>query len=119
VSTALVYLDLPALTMRSVAQQHWVIMLLTHVGCACLRTVLEVGMEGLTELEWRTHFSLWAMAAAPLWVGIDMTKMPAAALQIFRELPVSTQQTAQVIVVNASSFHLPLTFPAMLGASCQ
>jgi hypothetical protein len=108
VSTALVYLDLPALTMRSVAQQHWVIMLLTHVGCACLRTVLEVGMEGLTELEWRTHFSLWAMAAAPLWVGIDMTKMP-----------VSTQQTAQVIVVNASSFHLPLTFPAMLGASCQ
>ena len=119
VSTALVYLDLPALSMRSVAQQHWVIMLLTHVGCACLRTVLEVGMEGLTELEWRTHFSLWAMAAAPLWVGIDMTKMPAAALQIFCELPVSTQQTAQVIVVHSSSFHLPLTVPAMLGASCQ
>jgi hypothetical protein len=42
-------------------------------------------MEGLSELEWRTHFSLWAMAAAPLWVGIDMLKMPEAALQIFSE----------------------------------
>jgi hypothetical protein len=42
-------------------------------------------MAGLSELEWRTHFSLWAMAAAPLWVGIDMMKMPETALQIFSE----------------------------------
>ena len=59
-------------------------------------TVLEVGMKGLSEMEWRTHFSLWAMAAAPLWVGIDMTKMPPAALQIFREY--AAQSTTTVLL---------------------
>ena len=30
--------------------------------------MLEVGMKGLSETEWRTHFSLWAMAAVILIV---------------------------------------------------
>ena len=50
--------------------------------------MLEVGMPGLSETEWQVHFSLWAMAAAPLWIGIDMTKMPAAALAIFKNADV-------------------------------
>ena len=40
-------------------------------------------MPGLSALEWQTHFSLWCMAAAPLWAGIDLTKMPESALEIF------------------------------------
>ena len=40
-------------------------------------------MPGLSTLEWQTHFSLWCMAAAPLWAGIDLTKMPESALEIF------------------------------------
>lgn len=36
--------------------------------------MLEVG-NGLTEVENRTHFSLWAMMAAPLMAGNDLRKM--------------------------------------------
>lgn len=39
-------------------------------------------MPGLTEDEWKTHFSLWAIAANPLWAGIDLTKAPQAAIDI-------------------------------------
>jgi len=39
--------------------------------------MLVVGMNGLTVNEWRTHFSLWAISAAPLWAGIDLTNMSA------------------------------------------
>merc|ERR1712176_453440 len=35
--------------------------------------MMVVGMEGLTETEWVSHFSLWCMSAAPLWIGIDLT----------------------------------------------
>lgn len=84
-----------------------------------VRTVLEVGMEGLSELEWRTHFSLWAMAAAPLWVGIDMTKMPEAALQIFCELSVcNTQPTASVQWLTVR-LDLQLVLRTMLGVPGQ
>ena len=70
-----------------------------------MRVVLEVGMKGLSELEWRTHFSLWAMAAAPLWVGIDMTKMPEAARQIFCE-SFQTARTGILIVIVSCALQL-------------
>ena len=35
--------------------------------------MMVVGMPGLTFNEWRTHFSLWAISAAPMWIGIDLT----------------------------------------------
>ena len=37
--------------------------------------MLEVGNGKLTEAENRTHFSMWAMLAAPLLAGNDLTKM--------------------------------------------
>jgi alpha-galactosidase len=37
--------------------------------------MLEVGNGGLTEEEYRSHFSLWAMMAAPLIAGNDLTNM--------------------------------------------
>jgi alpha-galactosidase len=39
--------------------------------------ILEVGNGGMTPDEERTHFSLWAMLAAPLIAGNDLTKMSA------------------------------------------
>lgn len=45
--------------------------------------MLVVGMPGLTPLEWQSHFSLWAISAAPLWAGIDLTRMPPEAQAIF------------------------------------
>jgi len=39
--------------------------------------MLEVGNGGMTATEYRTHFSLWCMLAAPLMAGNDLRAMPA------------------------------------------
>ncbi|WP_206739772.1 NPCBM/NEW2 domain-containing protein [Streptomyces lydicus] len=36
--------------------------------------MLEVGNGGMTDTEYRTHFSLWSMMAAPLLIGSDLRK---------------------------------------------
>jgi alpha-galactosidase len=38
--------------------------------------MLEVGNGGMTATEYRSHFSLWAILAAPLMAGNDLDKMP-------------------------------------------
>jgi alpha-galactosidase len=40
--------------------------------------MLEVGNGGLSDAEYRSHFSLWAMMAAPLIAGNDVANMDAA-----------------------------------------
>ncbi|UJR19661.1 hypothetical protein I4U23_022796 [Adineta vaga] len=42
--------------------------------------MLEVGNGGMTDAEYVTHFSLWAISKAPLIVGCDISKMSAATL---------------------------------------
>ena len=37
--------------------------------------MLEVGNGGMSTIEYRTHFSLWAISKAPLLIGCDITKM--------------------------------------------
>jgi hypothetical protein len=54
--------------------------------------VLEVGNGGMTDAEYVTHFSLWAISKAPLIIGCDITKMSAATL--------STLTNPEVIAVN-------------------
>ena len=44
--------------------------------------MLEIGNGGLSDVEYRAHFSLWAMMAAPLIAGNDVTKMSPATQQI-------------------------------------
>ncbi|HUZ47315.1 MAG TPA: glycoside hydrolase family 27 protein [Terriglobia bacterium] len=44
--------------------------------------MLEVGNGGMTEMEDRTHMSLWCMLAAPLIAGNDLTRMSPEALEI-------------------------------------
>ncbi len=44
--------------------------------------MLEVGNGGMTDTEYRTHFSLWAMLAAPLLAGNDLRSVPANTLAI-------------------------------------
>lgn len=39
--------------------------------------MLEVGNGGMSDIEYRTHFSLWAMMAAPLIAGNDVAAMDA------------------------------------------
>jgi alpha-galactosidase len=45
--------------------------------------MLEVGVPGLTALEARSHFSMWAISAAPLWAGADLTNMDAETLATY------------------------------------
>ena len=44
--------------------------------------ILMVGLGALTDTEYRTHFSIWSMAAAPLLAGNDLRNMDAATLKI-------------------------------------
>ncbi len=42
--------------------------------------MLEIGNGGMSTLEYRTHMSLWAMMAAPLFIGTDVRKLSREAL---------------------------------------
>lgn len=44
--------------------------------------MLEIGNGGMTDTEYRTHMSLWAMLAAPLLAGNDLREMTPATLEI-------------------------------------
>jgi alpha-galactosidase len=44
--------------------------------------MLEVGNGGMNAVEYRTHMSLWALLAAPLLAGNDLTKMSPETLSI-------------------------------------
>jgi len=44
--------------------------------------MLEIGNGGMTEDEYRTHMSLWALLAAPLLAGNDLSRMSPASLAI-------------------------------------
>jgi len=54
--------------------------------------MLEVGNGGMTDVEYRSHFSLWALSKAPLLIGCDVTKMSQAT--------VTTLTNPEVIAVN-------------------
>jgi alpha-galactosidase len=54
--------------------------------------MLEIGNGGMTDVEYRSHFSLWAMMAAPLIAGNDLVNMSAATK--------STLTNAEVIAVD-------------------
>jgi alpha-galactosidase len=44
--------------------------------------MLEVGNGGMTDVEYRTHFALWAMMAAPLLIGTDLRRATPATMAI-------------------------------------
>jgi alpha-galactosidase len=44
--------------------------------------MLEVGNGGMTDTEYRSHFSLWSVMAAPLLIGTDLRKASQATLDI-------------------------------------
>jgi alpha-galactosidase len=44
--------------------------------------MLEIGNGGMTDTEYKTHMSLWAMLAAPLLAGNDLRSMSPAILEI-------------------------------------
>lgn len=57
--------------------------------------VLEVGNGGMTDAEYMTHFSLWAISKAPLLIGCDVSKMSATTVKILKN--------SEIIAVNQDS----------------
>jgi len=57
--------------------------------------MLEVGNGGMTTVEYTSHFSLWALAKAPLLIGCDITKMAPDISNILKN--------TEVIAVNQDS----------------
>lgn len=60
--------------------------------------MLEVGNGAMTDVEYRSHFSLWAIMAAPLIAGNDVANMPPATREILtnREVIAVDQDTLGV-----------------------
>ncbi|MFC9392647.1 NPCBM/NEW2 domain-containing protein [Streptomyces sp. NPDC057027] len=50
--------------------------------------MLEVGNGGMTDTEYRTHFSLWSQMSAPLLIGSDLRTASAATLAILKNTDV-------------------------------
>ncbi len=50
--------------------------------------MLEVGNGGMTTEEYRSHFSLWAMMAAPLLIGADLRKVSPENFDVLRNTEV-------------------------------
>jgi len=44
--------------------------------------MLEIGNGGLTVVEEKTHFAMWAMAKAPLIIGTDLSTITQESLDI-------------------------------------
>jgi alpha-galactosidase len=44
--------------------------------------MLEIGNGGMTDVEYRTHMSLWSILGAPLLAGNDLRSMSSATLEI-------------------------------------
>ena len=61
--------------------------------------MLEVGNGGMTDTEMRTHFSMWAVMAAPLIAGNDLRNASAATLTILKN--------QALIEVNQDALGLP------------
>ncbi|WP_419993244.1 NPCBM/NEW2 domain-containing protein [Streptomyces boninensis] len=54
--------------------------------------MLEVGNGGMTDTEYRSHFSMWSIMAAPLLIGTDLRKADEATFEIL--------ENKEVIAVN-------------------
>jgi len=57
--------------------------------------MLEVGNGGMSEAEYRSHFSIWALAKAPLLIGCDVRAMSQQTMGIL--------SNSEVIAVNQDS----------------
>jgi len=69
--------------------------------------ILEVGNGGMTYDEYRTHFSLWALAKAPLLIGCDVRKKDPKTLEIL--------MNKEVIAVNQDKLGIQGTKVARSG----
>src|SRR5256712_386812 len=73
--------------------------------------MLEVGNGGMTDVEYRTHFDLWALMSAPLIAGNDVRGMTDATRTILTN--------PEVIAVDQDAFGFQANLAADLGNGLQ
>jgi alpha-galactosidase len=61
-------------SMLDIAKQNWALAQYAGPGHWNDPDMLEVGNGGMTDVEYRSHFSLWSIMAAPLLIGTDLRK---------------------------------------------
>lgn len=59
-------------SMLSIITQNATLAAAAHPGAWNDPDMLEVGNGGMTDTEYRTHFSMWSIMAAPLLIGTDL-----------------------------------------------
>jgi alpha-galactosidase len=81
--------------------------------------MLEVGNGGMTDTEYRSHFSLWSIMAAPLLIGADLRKANAATLAILTNTDVIAVDQDSLGIqgrqVSAANGHYVLAKPLANG----
>ncbi|HEY3502989.1 MAG TPA: NPCBM/NEW2 domain-containing protein [Actinocatenispora sp.] len=81
--------------------------------------MLEVGNGGMTDTEYRTHFGLWSMMAAPLLIGTDLRQATPATLAVLsnREVIALDQDSlgTQARPVSDSGGHVVFAKPLANG----
>ncbi len=69
-------------SMLNIAKKNWVLDAAAGPGHWNDPDMLEVGNGGMTDTEYRSHFGLWAIMAAPLLIGTDLRKASQATFDI-------------------------------------
>jgi len=69
-------------SMLKIFKENVVLDRYAHLGHWNDPDMLEVGNGGMTDVEYRSHFSLWSIMASPLLIGTDLRKVKPEALQI-------------------------------------
>lgn len=81
--------------------------------------ILQVGNGGMTDTEYRTHFSLWAMMASPMMISTDLRTADAQTRRILlnRDLIAINQdsQGVQGSVISSDAGRLVITKPLADG----
>jgi alpha-galactosidase len=62
-------------SMLNIAKRNWALADFAGPGHWNDPDMLEVGNGGMTDLEYRSHFGLWSIMAAPLLIGADLRKV--------------------------------------------
>ena len=70
-------------SLKSIIAQNAPLAPYAHPGAWNDPDMLEVGNGGMTDTEYKTHFSLWAEMAAPLLIGTDLRKATPETLAIY------------------------------------
>jgi alpha-galactosidase len=106
-------------SLKSIINQNAPLAPYAHPGAWNDPDMLEVGNGGMTDTEYRTHFSLWAEMAAPLLVGTDLRRATPATMAIYLNKDVIAVDQdplgAQGKVISSDGTHLVFAKPLKNG----